>query len=127
MSLPLSLRDFHRPSPAGLTVLGRSCTLITCVPGAFGIVLWELATYGKTPYPGLDLFAVLDKLESGYRMPRPEGCPAATYALMRECWNYNADKREGRNRSTGVGASPGLLPAWRPLSFCHEMATRTRL
>jgi len=37
---------------------------------------------------------VLDKLESGYRMPRPEGCPAETYGLMRECWNYNADKRK---------------------------------
>lgn len=37
---------------------------------------------------------MLDKLESGYRMPRPEGCPAETYGLMRECWNYNADKRK---------------------------------
>jgi hypothetical protein len=53
---------------------------------AFGILLWELATFGKTPYPGIDLFSVLDKLESGYRMPRPEGCPQDIYALMRACW-----------------------------------------
>ena len=52
---------------------------------AFGVVLWELATYGKTPYPGVDLFSVLEKLVSGYRMPRPEGCPTEIYKLMREC------------------------------------------
>jgi hypothetical protein len=52
---------------------------------AFGILLWEIATFGKTPYPGLDLFSVLDKLESGYRMPSPEGCPKPVYELMREC------------------------------------------
>ena len=52
---------------------------------AFGILLWELATFGKTPYPGIDLFSVLDKLESGYRMPRPEGCPQNVYAMMRSC------------------------------------------
>ena len=52
---------------------------------AFGILLWEIATFGKTPYPGLDLFSVLDKLESGYRMPSPEGCPKPVYELMRDC------------------------------------------
>ena len=52
---------------------------------AFGICLWEIATFGKTPYPGVDLFSVLDKLETGYRMPRPEGCPPEVYALMRDC------------------------------------------
>lgn len=60
---------------------------------AFGIVLWELATYGKTPYPGVDLFSVLEKLVAGYRMPRPEGCPAEIYKLMRECWSFEADQR----------------------------------
>lgn len=60
---------------------------------AFGILLWELATCGKSPYAGIDLYAVLDKLESGYRMPRPEGCPAEVYQLMRECWQWEPDRR----------------------------------
>ena len=42
---------------------------------AFGICLWEIATLGATPYPGMDLYIVLEKLEHGYRMPRPQGCP----------------------------------------------------
>jgi hypothetical protein len=57
----------------------------SCFVRAFGILLWELATYGKTPYPGLDLYQVLEKLETGYRMPRPEGCPPPVYELMKQC------------------------------------------
>lgn len=54
-------------------------------PTAFGILLWELATYGMSPYPGIDLSQVYEKLESGYRMPCPEGCPQEVYSLMGEC------------------------------------------
>lgn len=60
---------------------------------AFGVVLWELATYGKTPYPGVDIYSVLEKVNSGYRMPRPEGCPAEVYKLMRECWQQKPEDR----------------------------------
>ena len=52
---------------------------------AFGVLLWELATYGISPYPGLDLSQVYDKLSMGYRMPAPEGCPDEVYELMKEC------------------------------------------
>jgi len=60
---------------------------------AYGVLLWELATYGKTPYPGIDLFMVLDRLETGYRMDRPEGCPADIYELMQDCWKWTAMNR----------------------------------
>eukprot|EP00730_Choanoeca_flexa_P017932 TRINITY_DN8690_c0_g1_i1.p1 TRINITY_DN8690_c0_g1~~TRINITY_DN8690_c0_g1_i1.p1 ORF type:complete len:681 (+),score=184.58 TRINITY_DN8690_c0_g1_i1:120-2162(+) len=60
---------------------------------AFGITLWEIATYGSSPYPGVDFTLVLDKLESGYRMPRPQGCPEEVYALMRECWDVDPELR----------------------------------
>eukprot|EP00049_Salpingoeca_infusionum_P004816 m.84059 g.84059 ORF g.84059 m.84059 type:complete len:711 (-) comp12736_c0_seq5:226-2358(-) len=60
---------------------------------AFGVCLWEIATLGKTPYPGMDLFSVLDRLESGYRMPKPEGCPPKIYQLMRDCWHADPQQR----------------------------------
>lgn len=52
---------------------------------AFGILLWELATYGMSPYPGIDLSQVYEMLESGYRMPSPEGCPQEVYEMMMKC------------------------------------------
>lgn len=52
---------------------------------AFGVLLWELATYGMSPYPGADLTEVYHLLERGYRMDRPAGCPANVYRLMLKC------------------------------------------
>lgn len=60
---------------------------------AFGVLLWEIATYGMSPYPGIDLTDVFHKLESGYRMERPPGCPPEVYELMRQCWQWNATDR----------------------------------
>ncbi|EAA10487.4 AGAP004989-PB [Anopheles gambiae str. PEST] len=60
---------------------------------AFGVLLWEIATYGMSPYPGIDLTDVFHKLESGYRMERPPGCPPEVYDLMRKCWQWNAQDR----------------------------------
>lgn len=54
-------------------------------PTAFGVLLWEIATYGMSPYPGIDLSQVYDLLEKGYRMEQPEGCPPKVYELMRAC------------------------------------------
>lgn len=56
---------------------------------AFGVLLWEIATYGMSPYPGIDLSQVYELLEKDYRMERPEGCPERVYELMRECWQWN--------------------------------------
>lgn len=56
---------------------------------AFGVLLWEIATYGMSPYPGIDLSQVYELLEKDYRMDRPEGCPEKVYELMTAC-EYNA-------------------------------------
>eukprot|EP00731_Ephydatia_muelleri_P023806 Em0016g77a len=60
---------------------------------AFGILLWELATYGMSPYPGVELSQVYEMLETGYRMPNPEGCPDAIYGLMQRCWMSKPEDR----------------------------------
>ena len=58
--------------------------ILTSTTSAFGIVLWELATQGDTPYPSIDLQEVLGLLETGYRMKRPDGCPEQV--LLEEKW-----------------------------------------
>ncbi|XP_015586184.1 tyrosine-protein kinase Abl isoform X2 [Cephus cinctus] len=60
---------------------------------AFGILLWEIATYGMSPYPGVDLTDVYHMLEKGYRMECPPGCPPKVYELMRQCWQWSASER----------------------------------
>ncbi|KAG8182032.1 hypothetical protein JTE90_013962 [Oedothorax gibbosus] len=60
---------------------------------AFGILLWEIATYGMSPYPGVELTDVYHMLESGYRMECPAGCPSRIYDLMKECWLWEPNDR----------------------------------
>ena len=60
---------------------------------SFGILLWEIATYGDTPYPSVDIADVYHKIESGYRMEAPRGCPGPVYQLMLDCWQWKAIDR----------------------------------
>ena len=55
---------------------------------SFGVVLYEIITYGRPPYPGILNAEVKDKLKQGYRMPRPPGCgcPERLYDMMHNCW-----------------------------------------
>ncbi|XP_070532461.1 tyrosine-protein kinase ABL1-like isoform X2 [Ptychodera flava] len=60
---------------------------------AFGILLWEIATYGMSPYPGVELTQVYEMLENGYRMEKPDGCPDKVYKLMKKCWRWDPTER----------------------------------
>ncbi len=53
---------------------------------SFGILLTELVTYGRIPYPGMTNAEVLQQVERGYRMPAPPGTPEALYLIMLDCW-----------------------------------------
>ena len=55
--------------------------------------MWEIATYGMSPYPGVDLTDVYHMLEKGYRMECPAGCPPKIYELMRQCWHWIPNDR----------------------------------
>ena len=59
---------------------------IKSVVWSFGILLYELITYGRFPYPGMNNRQVVEALQTGYRMPCPMGCPEQLYEIMRECW-----------------------------------------
>ena len=60
---------------------------------SFGILLFELITYGRFPYSGMNNVQVLEALQTGYRMPRPEACPEQLYEIMRECWKDDVSSR----------------------------------
>ncbi|KAI4899854.1 hypothetical protein NFI96_027008 [Prochilodus magdalenae] len=60
---------------------------------SFGILLTEIVTYGRIPYPGMSNPEVIQNLENGYRMPRPDNCPEDLYAIMMKCWTENPENR----------------------------------
>uniref|UniRef100_A0A914BUI2 Tyrosine-protein kinase n=1 Tax=Acrobeloides nanus TaxID=290746 RepID=A0A914BUI2_9BILA len=60
---------------------------------SFGILLTELVTYGRIPYPGMTNAEVLQKVENGYRMSCPPSCPLALYEIMLQCWHKEPEKR----------------------------------
>ncbi|NWT04075.1 HCK kinase, partial [Mionectes macconnelli] len=60
---------------------------------SFGILLTEIITYGRTPYPGMSNVEVIRALERGYRMPRPENCPEELYDIMMRCWKSRPEDR----------------------------------
>ena len=81
---------------------------------SFGILLTELVTFGRIPYPGMTnaevlhqvcpcdhcpshneiyllrsspIFIATIQVEHGYRMAAPQGCAPALYDIMLECWH----------------------------------------
>ncbi|KFW87172.1 Tyrosine-protein kinase FRK, partial [Manacus vitellinus] len=60
---------------------------------SFGILLFEIITYGKMPYAGMPGHQVIQLLDDGYRLPQPETCPAPLYEMMLQCWSAEVDGR----------------------------------
>ncbi|XP_061750102.1 tyrosine-protein kinase Fyn-like isoform X1 [Nerophis ophidion] len=60
---------------------------------SFGILLTELVTKGRVPYPGMNNREVLEQVERGYRMPCPQDCPLSMHELMLQCWKKTAEER----------------------------------
>eukprot|EP00731_Ephydatia_muelleri_P014465 Em0008g185a len=54
---------------------------------SYGVLLWEVMSYGQQPYEDWDNQMVLDRLESGYRLQKPKDCPDTVYQLMQSCWS----------------------------------------
>uniref|UniRef100_A0A4W4FCM5 Tyrosine-protein kinase n=1 Tax=Electrophorus electricus TaxID=8005 RepID=A0A4W4FCM5_ELEEL len=60
---------------------------------SFGILLTEIISYGRTPYPGMTNPEVIRSLERGYRMQRLDSCPQELYDIMLECWKNKPEDR----------------------------------
>ncbi|XP_019907430.2 protein-tyrosine kinase 6b [Esox lucius] len=60
---------------------------------SFGILLWEMMTYGGIPYPGLNNIEVYRQIIAGYRMPAPDKCPDFIYKIMLSCWSDSPPDR----------------------------------
>jgi len=60
---------------------------------SFGVLLWEIYSFGRVPYPRIPLGDVVKHVEKGYQMEAPEGCPAQVYTIMKEAWELEPAQR----------------------------------
>ncbi|XP_003244865.1 tyrosine-protein kinase Fer isoform X3 [Acyrthosiphon pisum] len=70
---------------------GKYTTL--CDVWSYGVLCWEIFAKGGTPYSGLSNSKAREKIDTGYRMPAPEGTPDEIYRLMLQCWQYQPENR----------------------------------
>lgn len=48
--------------------------------------MWEIATRGQTPYPGVENSEIYDYLRQGNRLKQPPDCLDLIYTFMFSCW-----------------------------------------
>lgn len=73
----------HSKFPNGFSIFYRS----------YGVVLWEIYSYGLQPYYGHSNQEVINMVRNRQLLPCPESCPEYVYNLMKACWDEQAVRR----------------------------------
>ncbi|XP_039745635.1 vascular endothelial growth factor receptor 1 isoform X2 [Pararge aegeria] len=60
---------------------------------SFGIVLWELFSLAKTPYPNISPTSLVQWLSDGHRLEKPQYADDRLYEVMKRCWHQKATAR----------------------------------
>ncbi|CAG9531660.1 unnamed protein product [Cercopithifilaria johnstoni] len=60
---------------------------------SYGVLLWEIFSLGKVPYPQVDNDDLVNYLQEGNRMEQPKLSPDDIYNLMRQCWLSDPNNR----------------------------------
>ncbi|KAK4807817.1 hypothetical protein QYF61_023650 [Mycteria americana] len=60
---------------------------------SFGVVLWEIFTYGKQPWYQLSNTEAIECITQGRELERPRTCPSEVYAVMQSCWQREPQQR----------------------------------
>ncbi|MEE6482265.1 hypothetical protein FKM82_013215 [Ascaphus truei] len=60
---------------------------------SYGIVMWEVMSYGERPYWEMSNQEVMKAINEGFRLPAPMDCPSAIYQLMMQCWQQERSRR----------------------------------
>uniref|UniRef100_A0A8C3A985 Ephrin type-A receptor 7 n=1 Tax=Cyclopterus lumpus TaxID=8103 RepID=A0A8C3A985_CYCLU len=60
---------------------------------SYGVVMWEVMSYGERPYWDMSNQDVIKAIEEGYRLPAPMDCPPGLHQLMLDCWQKDRAER----------------------------------
>lgn len=74
-----------------LLLIVHSMKLCLCVCEA--VCAWEIFSLGQQPFFWMENGQVINHLESGVRLPKPERCPPTMYSLLSHCWAYEPQCR----------------------------------
>ncbi|KAJ7985453.1 hypothetical protein DPEC_G00352190 [Dallia pectoralis] len=79
---------------------------------SFGVVLWEIFTYGKQPWYQLSNSEAIECITQGRELERPRTCPKEVHVLMQGCWQREPHQRlvikEIHGRLVALVKSPPL-------------------
>lgn len=60
---------------------------------SFGILMWEILTYGETPYATIRTQNIQEKIRDGERLEMPAATPQQFWNIIKKCWNTNPEAR----------------------------------
>ncbi|XP_051781619.1 ephrin type-A receptor 7 isoform X3 [Erpetoichthys calabaricus] len=69
---------------------------------SYGIVMWEVMSYGERPYWDMSNQDVIKAIEEGYRLPSPMDCPSGLHQLMLDCWQKERGERPKFDQIVGI-------------------------
>ncbi|ESO90221.1 hypothetical protein LOTGIDRAFT_145808, partial [Lottia gigantea] len=64
---------------------------------AYGVCLWEIATFGASPYPGKSVKMAMEAILSGKRLECPGHCNKEFFDVMESCWTREPADRPSFN------------------------------
>ncbi|KAJ0062337.1 hypothetical protein NL108_010494, partial [Boleophthalmus pectinirostris] len=59
----------------------------------FGVCVWEVFSVAQQPFFWLENGQVINQLESGVRLPKPDTCPPVLFSVLTHCWAYEPHRR----------------------------------
>ncbi|XP_077867500.1 tyrosine kinase receptor Cad96Ca-like [Saccoglossus kowalevskii] len=60
---------------------------------SFGVVLWEIVTFGCSPHGSMTKKQVTDMIRMGKRLTKPPNCGKELYSAINSCWIHNVTNR----------------------------------
>ncbi|GMR36686.1 hypothetical protein PMAYCL1PPCAC_06881 [Pristionchus mayeri] len=60
---------------------------------SFGVVMWEVCSFGERPYWEWTNQKVISEIMAGYRLPAPMETPLALHRIMLRCWQLERHDR----------------------------------
>ena len=83
------------------TVRNSKYSLYTDV-WSFGVLLWEVFSFGALPYSELDNARATQMILDLTILTQPKNCPENVYKIMKSCWNRSPRKRPHFNTLYGT-------------------------